>query len=81
MAYRHDANLALSRLDDARAVGPYQPGPRLLLQAPLDLDHVMLRNACHRTHACLSGVTWPNEPQLDVSCCVVPVLADRRVPN
>lgn len=79
-SYRHDANLALSRLDDARAVGPYQPGARLLLQAPLDLDHVMLRDACHCTCVCLSVVTTPHEPQLDVSCCVMPVLADRQVP-
>ena len=45
--YRHDANLALSRLDDAGTVGADQSAARLLFQASLDLDHVMLWNACH----------------------------------
>ena len=47
VAYRHDANFTLSRLDDSWAVGPYQAGARLLLQPPLDLDHVMLGDACN----------------------------------
>ncbi len=45
-AYRHDTNLALSRLDDAGTVGAYQSAACLLFQASLDLDHVMLWNAC-----------------------------------
>ena len=58
-AYRHDPNFALARLDDARAVGPYQAGPCLLLQPPLDLHHVMLWDA-------LSDADYQSE--LSVQC-------------
>mmetsp|Transcript_54085 Transcript_54085/g.93122 ORF Transcript_54085/g.93122 Transcript_54085/m.93122 type:complete len:237 (+) Transcript_54085:457-1167(+) len=41
---RHDPDLALPRLDDARAVGANQAGRRLLVQVPLHLHHVLLRD-------------------------------------
>src|SRR5690606_13071534 len=42
---RHDADLALARRDDARAVGADQVDVREILQGRLDLQHVQHRNA------------------------------------
>ena len=41
---RHDANLALAGLDDARAIGTDEARPRLRIETTHDFDHVTLRN-------------------------------------
>mmetsp|Transcript_52783 Transcript_52783/g.115792 ORF Transcript_52783/g.115792 Transcript_52783/m.115792 type:complete len:241 (-) Transcript_52783:344-1066(-) len=47
---RHNSDLALTRLDDARAIGPNQPSLRLCHQRLLDLNHVLLRDALRDAH-------------------------------
>ena len=42
---RHDADLALARLDDSRTIWPNQPRLVLANETMLHFDHVQLRNA------------------------------------
>ncbi|KAJ8554601.1 hypothetical protein ON010_g9882 [Phytophthora cinnamomi] len=46
----HDAHLALTGLDDAGAVGADEARLVLVAQVPLDLDHVLLRDALGDGH-------------------------------
>ena len=47
---RHDADLALLRLDDARAVGSDESALGLLVQMPLDLHHILLWETLRDAH-------------------------------
>lgn len=47
---RHDPDFALPGLNDARAVRSDEAGLGLLVEVPLHLDHVLLRNALGDGH-------------------------------
>ena len=71
--YRHDSNLALSRLDDARTIWSYQSGLILALQCLLYLHHIMLRDACKQGDALIRQLSGrealQTNPFDDVVCC------------